>query len=285
MNKKLFFVLVWLLAAIILAACGPSQAELDAQATQIAANLAATQTAEAPTFTPTAISTNTPTNTPTATHTPLPTDTPTPTSTHTPTATPTHTPTPTDTPVPPTKTPTPTNTPTATYTPVPPTKTSTPPPPTATTPPTIAPPPPPTATPTVVVIAAPPLAVTWSEQMNYEGNVGESRWCQINMTYTNNSDEAYSWPAFRPVFLVLNADGSQAYAAPGNYYSKTQGWATGIEGTPPDIPPGTSADWTWYTSTQVAGQYCVAVVVKFQNLLYLAKYDQEGHLVDTYIGK
>jgi hypothetical protein len=101
MNKKLFFVLVCLLPAIILATCGPSQAELDAQATEVAANMAATQTAEAPTFTPTATSTNTPTNTPTATHTPLPTDTPTPVP---PSATPTPQP-PTPTPIPPTATP------------------------------------------------------------------------------------------------------------------------------------------------------------------------------------
>jgi hypothetical protein len=62
-----------------LVSCGPSQAELDTQATAVAANIFATQTAQAPTSTPT--STPTPTKTPTAT----PTKTPTPTATSTPT--------------------------------------------------------------------------------------------------------------------------------------------------------------------------------------------------------
>ena len=52
MEKKMPFALVCLLTSVILVACGPSQTELDAQATQIAANLFATQTAEAPTPTP-----------------------------------------------------------------------------------------------------------------------------------------------------------------------------------------------------------------------------------------
>jgi hypothetical protein len=86
----LSLVIVWLMSG-----CGPSQEELDATATQIAANIFATQTAEAPTETPT----------------PLPTDTPTPTPTNT--STPTFTPTPTETPTPiPTDTPTPEPTPT-----------------------------------------------------------------------------------------------------------------------------------------------------------------------------
>ena len=122
MNKKVFSVLIYLLAVIILAACGPSQAELDAQATQVAADLSATQTAEAPTPTPTPTVTST--NTPTATHTPLPTNTPTPTSTHTPPATPTFSPTPTatDTPLP-TSTYTPTASPSPTVSPSQPTVT------------------------------------------------------------------------------------------------------------------------------------------------------------------
>jgi hypothetical protein len=90
-----------------LGACGPSQAELDDQATKIAAEIFATQTAEAPP----------PTDTPTPeppTDTPVPpTDTPVP---------PTDTPVPpTDTPVPPTDTPAP-----PTNTPVPPTLAPTP---------------------------------------------------------------------------------------------------------------------------------------------------------------
>jgi len=83
MNKKVFSVLVCLLAVIILAACGPSQAEMDAQATQVAADPIATKIAAAPTPTPT--------NTPTFTPAPMPTNTPTftPTPTSTPTAKPT----------------------------------------------------------------------------------------------------------------------------------------------------------------------------------------------------
>ena len=70
---KAAFVLVCLLMGIILAACGLSQAELDVQATRVAADIFATLTAGAPTLTPT----RTPTATPTAA--PAPTETPTPT--------------------------------------------------------------------------------------------------------------------------------------------------------------------------------------------------------------
>ena len=80
MKGKTLFVLVCLLISAILVACGPSQAEHVAQATKIAADIFATQTAEAPTPTPTPLP-------PTPTPTPLP---------------------PTPTPVPPTPTPTPT---------------------------------------------------------------------------------------------------------------------------------------------------------------------------------
>lgn len=66
--------LLWTIC-IFLVACGPSQAELDAQATAIAADIFATQTAQAPTITPTP---ELPTATPTPTETPPPTDTPTP---------------------------------------------------------------------------------------------------------------------------------------------------------------------------------------------------------------
>lgn len=65
---------VLLLAVAGLAACGPSQAELDAQATEVAESIFATQTAEAPTATPT------PTATPAPTATPIPTETPRPLS-------------------------------------------------------------------------------------------------------------------------------------------------------------------------------------------------------------
>ena len=73
-----------LMMALLLSACGPSEAEQAATATQVAANIFTTLTAQAPTAT--------------ATHTPSPTSTATPTST--PTPTPTETPTPSPTPTP-----------------------------------------------------------------------------------------------------------------------------------------------------------------------------------------
>lgn len=63
-----------LLMAMVVAACGPSQADLDAQATKVAAAIFATPTAQAPTAT----STPMPTDTPTPSPTPTPTDTPPP---------------------------------------------------------------------------------------------------------------------------------------------------------------------------------------------------------------
>ena len=90
MKEKVLFILICLLTSAILVACGPSQADRDAQATKIAADVFATQTAEAPIPTPTPLP-------PTPTPTPLP---PTPTPTPLP-------PTPTPTPLPPTPTPTP----------------------------------------------------------------------------------------------------------------------------------------------------------------------------------
>lgn len=83
--------MIFLALTCLLVSCGPSQAELDAQATAVAASIFATQTAQAPTstptFTPTSTSTPTltPTPTPTKTSTPTPTKTPTPTATATPT--------------------------------------------------------------------------------------------------------------------------------------------------------------------------------------------------------
>jgi hypothetical protein len=110
---------LWIFIGITICLLGACNAtpppDLDATSTHIAANILATQTAEAPTVTPTPTSTHTPTNTP------IPTDTPTPT----PTATNTPSPTPTDTPLP-----APTNTPT--LTPIPPTPTPTTSPPTPT---------------------------------------------------------------------------------------------------------------------------------------------------------
>lgn len=63
--------LVFLLA-VSLCACGPSQAELSSTATQVAADLFATQTALAPTTTPTLKPSPTMTPAPTFTATPIP---------------------------------------------------------------------------------------------------------------------------------------------------------------------------------------------------------------------
>jgi hypothetical protein len=81
-NQTLFILSVFI--TLLISACGPSQAEIDATSTQVAADIYATQTAQVPTATktftptPTATFTATPTQTPTATSTPVPTDTPTP---------------------------------------------------------------------------------------------------------------------------------------------------------------------------------------------------------------
>jgi hypothetical protein len=107
MNKRSTYLGILLLAGVVLSGCGPSQAELHATATQVSAAAFATQTAQAPTTTPTYTPSPTPTMTPTPTATPMPTNTPTPTPapTNTPSATPT--PKPTNTP---TVTPAPTQT-------------------------------------------------------------------------------------------------------------------------------------------------------------------------------
>lgn len=56
----------------LLIGCGPSKADFEATSTKIAANIFATQTAEAPTYTPTPTLTDIPTATPTPTPTPRP---------------------------------------------------------------------------------------------------------------------------------------------------------------------------------------------------------------------
>ncbi len=119
-TNRVFIVLVCLLALIVLLAC-ESEEKRNAQATEIAASIFATQTAQAPTVTPTGTATATPTETPIPTSTATPT--PTPTATHTATPEPTHTatPEPTHTATPePTYTATPEATATATSTPLPP---------------------------------------------------------------------------------------------------------------------------------------------------------------------
>lgn len=72
MKSNTPFVLIGILTGSLLVACAPSQVELDATSTQIAANIFATQTAEAPKPTPTPTLTATPTITPTPTSTPRP---------------------------------------------------------------------------------------------------------------------------------------------------------------------------------------------------------------------
>ena len=91
MNTIKRYTLMLFITVMFLAACAPSQQELDATATQNAANVFSTLTAEAPTLTPTSTNTPLPTETPTPTLTPTPTQTPTPTATPEPTATPTAT--------------------------------------------------------------------------------------------------------------------------------------------------------------------------------------------------
>ncbi|NEP83186.1 MAG: ABC transporter ATP-binding protein [Okeania sp. SIO3B3] len=126
-----------------------------------------------------------------------------------------------------------------------------------------------------------PLNVSWAQQMTYEGRMGESRWCQMSLTYQNNSGQSYDWPDYRPVFLIVNGDGSQDGWYHGGYYAKEDGWENGIEGTPPSISNNASADWTWYSATDRAGQYCGAVAVAFQDWTYVAVYDAQGSLIET----
>ncbi len=97
MAKRMLFLLTCMLTCILVLSCGETQDDRDAQATEIAAEVFATQTAEAPTSTLTSTPTSTPTPTPTETptFTPTPTSTPTSTPTAPPTDTPTITPTPT----------------------------------------------------------------------------------------------------------------------------------------------------------------------------------------------
>ncbi|NIS80486.1 MAG: hypothetical protein GTO14_09850 [Anaerolineales bacterium] len=87
MDRRLLLSFLFL-TLLILSACEPSQAEVDANATKVAADIFATLTA-APTITPT--KTPEPTNTPIPTSTPKPTSTPHPTSTPRPSNTPTAT--------------------------------------------------------------------------------------------------------------------------------------------------------------------------------------------------
>lgn len=123
-----------------------------------------------------------------------------------------------------------------------------------------------------------PLNITWSKQMTYEGRQGESRWCQMSMTYQNQGSQSFNWPDFRPAFQIMNADGTEDGWYFANYYAKEDGWDNGITGTPPNIPAGGSADWTWYSATGGAGQYCSVVAVSYGDWVYVASYNAQGAL-------
>jgi hypothetical protein len=84
MKRPAILILTILLFSLAFAACGPTEEEEQANATQIAAEIFATQTAAAPTATHTPTNTPTFTPMPTSTTTPAPTDTPVPTPTPTP---------------------------------------------------------------------------------------------------------------------------------------------------------------------------------------------------------
>ena len=78
MQKRTFYVSLFLVVCISLVACGPSQADLNAQATESAVSIAQTQTFQAPTLTPQPTKTPKPTLTPTLTRPPTDTLVPTP---------------------------------------------------------------------------------------------------------------------------------------------------------------------------------------------------------------
>jgi branched-chain amino acid transport system substrate-binding protein len=65
LNKQIWIGAALILIAVFISSCGPSQAELDAQSTEIASIIFTTQTAKAPTATLTPTPTSTPTITPT----------------------------------------------------------------------------------------------------------------------------------------------------------------------------------------------------------------------------
>ncbi len=89
MKRNALLALLCLAMALSLLACTSAEEKRNAQATEIAAGIFATQTAQAPTITPTFTPSPTPTFTPTPTPTPTFTPTPTPTPTFTPTPEPT----------------------------------------------------------------------------------------------------------------------------------------------------------------------------------------------------
>ncbi len=76
MKRNILSILGCLAIVLSVAACTSAAEKRNAQATEIAAAIFATQTVQAPTITPTPTSTFTPTPTPTFTPTPTPTFTP-----------------------------------------------------------------------------------------------------------------------------------------------------------------------------------------------------------------
>ena len=128
-----------------------------------------------------------------------------------------------------------------------------------------------------------PLAIVWEGPMGYEGREGETRWCEMKMTYRNLSGANVNWPDYRPLFLIRNGDGSEDGWYYANYYHKEDGWENGIEGEPPTIPPGQGANWTWYSFTDRADQYCASIAVEYQGWIFRADYGPQGALINTHV--
>lgn len=128
-----------------------------------------------------------------------------------------------------------------------------------------------------------PLEVVWEGPMGYEGREDQSQWCEMKMSYRNTSGSTVNWPDYQPLFLIRNGDGSEDGWYYGSYYHKEDGWPNGIEGDPPPIAPNNSANWTWYSATDVGGQYCAAVAVEYQGWIYQATYGPQGALLDTQV--
>jgi len=129
--------------------------------------------------------------------------------------------------------------------------------------------------------AASPLQITWTD-MSYEGRAGDSRWCQTRMIYVNKSKRAARWPEYRPGIQIVNGDGSEDGWYLASFYSKADGWENGIDpNNIPAIAPGASADWTWYSATDRAGQFCATIALVYQGWTYTASFDRTGKLLGS----
>jgi len=126
-----------------------------------------------------------------------------------------------------------------------------------------------------------PLEIVWEGPMGYEGREGQTRWCEMKMTYRNLSGATINWPDYQPLFLILNGDGSEDGWYYANYYHKEDGWENGIEGDPSPILPDQRANWTWYSFTDTADQYCAGVAVEYQGWIYQATYGPQGALINS----